>query len=122
MTCDNSDSTVVRGTAIARNFGLEDGSVLTGWSCRAQLRYESSRELIADIASVTELNAEYVNEEGITMPANTEFVVRLTKEQMTVGDNSGDINVILGAELTSPNETQNPEGSTIIKITPEVVF
>tara|TARA_R110000851_G_scaffold279659_1_gene432942 strand:+ start:169 stop:543 length:375 start_codon:yes stop_codon:yes gene_type:complete len=121
-TCSTIGSDVVRGTAMARNFGFADGTVLTGWTCAAQLRYSSNRELIADLPSVTELNPEYVNDKGETIPANTEFVVRLTGAQMTVGDNSSNIDCNLGAQLTSPDETQNPEGSTTITITPEWVY
>lgn len=122
MSCNTSGSEVTRGTAIARNFGLEDLPVLTGWTCAAQLRYSSNRELIVDLPSVTELNLEYVNDDGVTIPANTEFVVRLTGEQMTVGDNSADISVTLAAQLTNPTATENPEGSTEITIKQEWVY
>lgn len=122
MSCDTSDSVVTRGTAIARNFGIEGLPVLTGWTCSAQLRYTSSRELIVNIPSVTELNAEYTNDKGEIIPANTEFVVRLTGEQMTIGDNSADISVTLAAELTNPATNENPEGSTEITIKQEWVY
>ena len=122
MSCTSSDSEVTRGTAIARNFGFGDGTILTGWTCAAQLRYTSNKELIVDLPSVTELNTEYVNDDGVTVPANTQFVVRLTGEQMTIGDNSAQISVTLAAQLTNASETQNPEGSTEIIIKPEWVY
>lgn len=122
MSCTTNGSEVVRGTAIARNFGLKGLPVLTGWTCAAQLRYSSNRELIVNLPSVTELNLEYVNDDGVTIPANTQFVVRLTGTQMTIGDNSSEVSVTLAAQLTNPTATENPEGSTEITITQEWVY
>lgn len=92
---------IVRGSSIARGFGLESGEVLTGWACKVQLRDQATKEIVAAVDRVvTDKNGE-----------GTEFSVMITAaESATLVPGAY---YVLAAELTNATTGESAEGKVV---------